>query len=95
MAATIELLARHDHVSDTDFAEKLSNANNLRQDPVLVAHIVCMIIAYILIFPLGIALAARKSRIHVPMQLSGLLLAALGFIFGHTHVSNLSGGIAI
>ncbi|EPY50453.1 fungal protein [Schizosaccharomyces cryophilus OY26] len=47
------------------------------------AHIICMIIAYVFILPTGIVLAMAKSKAHIPVQVTYVLLTLVGYIFAH------------
>ncbi|EPX71622.1 uncharacterized protein SOCG_01837 [Schizosaccharomyces octosporus yFS286] len=49
----------------------------------LYAHIVCMLIAYVFILPSGIVLAMAKSKAHIPVQVTYVLLTLVGYIFAH------------
>ncbi|WBW70566.1 DUF2427 family conserved fungal protein [Schizosaccharomyces osmophilus] len=56
-------------------------ANNMNK--YLWAHIICMMIAYVLILPTGIVLAMAKSKAHIPVQVTYVLLTFVGYIFAH------------
>ncbi|KAJ2372942.1 hypothetical protein H4S02_009027 [Coemansia sp. RSA 2611] len=54
-------------------------------DGVLKAHIALMSIAFGALFPIGMVLGLRKNKWHVPVQATGGVLAAIGFVLGHAH----------
>ncbi|KAI8655119.1 hypothetical protein NCS57_01259600 [Fusarium keratoplasticum] len=54
-------------------------------DTVLWIHIFIQMLAYGVIFPIGMVLGMTKNRWHVPTQAVGTVLAILGFFLGHAH----------
>jgi len=54
-------------------------------DTVLWIHIFVQMLAYGVIFPIGMVLGITKSKWHVPTQIFGSALALLGFFLGHAH----------
>ncbi|KAL1919754.1 uncharacterized protein VTP21DRAFT_1685 [Calcarisporiella thermophila] len=61
---------------------------NVSSDPVdgiLIAHIIVQILAWAFVFPLGMILGLTRSRWHVPLQIAGTALTAIGIFLGHMH----------
>ncbi|KAK5995942.1 Protein YTP1 [Cladobotryum mycophilum] len=54
-------------------------------DTTLWIHIFIQMLAYGIIFPIGMVFGMTKSRWHVPTQVLGSALALLGFFLGHAH----------
>lgn len=54
-------------------------------DTILWIHIFTQMLAYGVIFPIGMVLGMTKNRWHVPTQAVGTILAILGFFLGHAH----------
>ncbi|CEJ94431.1 Putative YTP1-like protein [[Torrubiella] hemipterigena] len=54
-------------------------------DTTLWMHIFVQMLAYGIIFPIGMVLGISKNRWHVPLQIFGSCLALLGFFLGHAH----------
>jgi hypothetical protein len=54
-------------------------------DTILWIHILIQMLAYGVIFPVGMVLGMTKNRWHVPTQVVGTILAILGFFLGHAH----------
>ncbi|MCJ1304946.1 hypothetical protein MMC08_007759 [Hypocenomyce scalaris] len=54
-------------------------------DTTLWVHIIIQIISFGLIFPTGMVLGIVRSRWHVPLQVSGAILAIVGYFLGHAH----------
>ncbi|KAK7426903.1 hypothetical protein QQZ08_006649 [Neonectria magnoliae] len=54
-------------------------------DAVLWIHIAIQMLAYGVIFPIGMVLGMTKNRWHVPTQAVGTALAIVGFFLGHAH----------
>ncbi|KAK9767383.1 hypothetical protein K7432_002868 [Basidiobolus ranarum] len=52
---------------------------------VLTVHILCMVASYGFIIPVGVVLGLIRSRWHVPTQIVGSMIAALGFFLGFMH----------
>ncbi|KJZ77706.1 hypothetical protein HIM_02883 [Hirsutella minnesotensis 3608] len=54
-------------------------------DTTLWIHIFVQMLAYGVIFPIGMVFGLTKSRWHVPTQVVGSAFALLGFFLGHAH----------
>lgn len=54
-------------------------------DNILWVHILIQMLAYGIIFPIGMVFGITKSRWHVPTQVIGSVLAVVGFFLGHAH----------
>lgn len=77
------LLRRHEHHTD-----KIPDGSAVSLDPIdsiLWAHIFLMIIAFGIIFPTGMVLGLTKSRMHVPTQVFGTVIAVVAFFLAHAH----------
>ncbi|RUS23302.1 hypothetical protein BC937DRAFT_88690 [Endogone sp. FLAS-F59071] len=59
--------------------------SQLEGQGLLIAHIIFMVIAYAVLFPIGIALGIGRSKYHVPVQLASTLVALAGYISIHTY----------
>ncbi len=46
-------------------------------DSIIWAHVTLMVIAFAVIFPIGMVLGLGKSRWHIPVQVFGLLVAGM------------------
>ncbi|KAI1260478.1 hypothetical protein F5Y18DRAFT_254407 [Xylariaceae sp. FL1019] len=55
------------------------------QDTILWIHIFLQMLAWGIIFPLGMVLGIVKNRWHVPLQVLGTAIAILGYFLGHMH----------
>ncbi|KXX77630.1 Protein YTP1 [Madurella mycetomatis] len=68
--------------------DKIPEGATVSLDPIdttLWIHIVVQMLAFGVLFPLGMVLGIIKSRWHVPLQVVGTLLALLGYALGHLH----------
>ncbi|CAG7565252.1 unnamed protein product [Fusarium equiseti] len=85
--ATIALLApvtqAHEH--DTTQIPEGETVSLEPLDTVLWIHIFIQMLAYGVIFPVGMVLGMTKNRWHVPTQAVGTVFAILGFFLGHAH----------
>ncbi|KAK1622734.1 hypothetical protein BDP81DRAFT_333516 [Colletotrichum phormii] len=54
-------------------------------DTILWIHIFIMMLAFGVIFPVGMVLGMTKNRWHVPTQVLGSALAIVGYFLGHMH----------
>ncbi|KAK9468295.1 hypothetical protein V1512DRAFT_234956 [Lipomyces arxii] len=54
-------------------------------DSILWVHIVMMMIAFGLVFPVGMVLGMTHHRLHVPLQVTGGVLAIVAYFLGHHH----------
>lgn len=75
----------HDHGHMDDDSPQILNPHNFESDGWLNTHIFLMVIAFAFIFPFGAILGLRKSKWHVPMQIAGMCVTALGYVAGHSH----------
>jgi hypothetical protein len=79
------LASAHDHHGGES---KIPEGHTVSEEPIdttLWIHILIQMLAYGVIFPIGMVLGLGKSRWHVPTQLFGTVLAILGFFLGHAH----------
>ncbi|KAG7094232.1 hypothetical protein E1B28_007838 [Marasmius oreades] len=77
---TATLLLAHDH------HDELPEDNDTRPiDTVLWIHIFLQAFVWGVLFPVGMVLGLSKSRWHVPLQGTGFLLTAGGYVLGHAH----------
>ncbi|WKT41796.1 protein of unknown function DUF2427 [Fusarium oxysporum f. sp. vasinfectum] len=85
--ATIALLVTavqaHDH--DASHIPEGETVSLEPLDTVLWIHIFIQMLAYGVIFPVGMVLGMTKNRWHVPTQAVGTIFAILGFFLGHAH----------
>ncbi|KAH8882279.1 hypothetical protein GQ53DRAFT_666149 [Thozetella sp. PMI_491] len=73
----------HDH--DTS---NIPEGETISGDPIdstLWAHIFIQMLAFGILFPVGMVLGMIKSRWHVPLQVLATVIALLGFALGHMH----------
>ncbi|KAK7955175.1 Integral membrane protein [Apiospora saccharicola] len=73
----------HDHSSN-----HIPEGKTISDDPIdttLWVHIFIQMVAWGVIFPVGMVLGIVKSRWHVPVQALGGVLAILGYFLGHMH----------
>ncbi|KAG7138700.1 Protein YTP1 like protein [Verticillium longisporum] len=54
-------------------------------DSTLWVHIFIMMLAFGIIFPIGMVLGITKNRWHVPTQVLGTVIAVVGYFIGHAH----------
>lgn len=54
-------------------------------DSILWIHILIQILAFGIIFPIGMVLGMVRNRFHVPVQVVGTILATVGYFLGHAH----------
>ncbi|KFA69109.1 hypothetical protein S40285_00038 [Stachybotrys chlorohalonatus IBT 40285] len=84
-ATFAQMAAAHDH---HEGVSHIAEGETVSQEPIdttLWVHIFVQMLAYGVIFPIGMVLGITKSRWHVPTQILGTLLAILGFFLGHAH----------
>lgn len=77
----MSLFARHE-------SQDLPEGEYISADPIdgiLWAHIIIMALAFGIVFPTGLVCGLAKHRLHVPIQITGGVLAAVGFVLGHSH----------
>ncbi|KAI6361173.1 hypothetical protein MCOR25_006544 [Pyricularia grisea] len=68
--------------------EKIKEGDTISMDPIdttLWVHIFIQMLAFGVLFPLGMVLGLVKSRWHVPVQTIASAIAILGAILGHSH----------
>ncbi|WQF90136.1 Putative protein YTP1 [Colletotrichum destructivum] len=66
----------------------IQEGETVSQEPIdttLWIHIFIMMLAFGVIFPVGMVLGMTKNRWHVPTQVLGSALAILGYFLGHMH----------
>ncbi|KAI0167629.1 hypothetical protein BJ166DRAFT_590136 [Pestalotiopsis sp. NC0098] len=83
LAATIPMASGHDHDSSEIPEGETISAEPL--DTILWIHIFVQMLAWGIIFPVGMVLGIVKNRWHVPLQVLGTILALLGYALGHMH----------
>ncbi|KAM7203119.1 Protein of unknown function (Ytp1) domain containing protein [Rhypophila sp. PSN 637] len=77
------MASAHDH-HDDDIPEGFTiSAEPL--DATLWAHIFIQMLAFGILFPIGMVLGIIKSRWHVPLQVLATIIAMLGWALGHLH----------
>ncbi|KAL1296516.1 hypothetical protein AAFC00_000025 [Neodothiora populina] len=54
-------------------------------DSILWIHILIQMVAWGIVFPAGMVLGIVRSRLHVPVQIFGTVLAVVGYFLGHAH----------
>ncbi|KAL2015728.1 hypothetical protein VTK56DRAFT_4899 [Thermocarpiscus australiensis] len=67
---------------------KIPEGQTISPDPIdttLWIHIFLQMVAFGVLFPLGMVLGIIKNRWHVPLQVLSTLLALLGYALGHLH----------
>lgn len=73
------------HEHDTSHIPEGETVSLEPMDTVLWIHIFTQMLAYGVIFPIGMVLGMTKNRWHVPTQAVGTILAIVGFFLGHAH----------
>ncbi|KOS17323.1 Protein YTP1 [Escovopsis weberi] len=76
----------HDHHEGEE--SKIPDGETISLEPIdtiLWIHILVQMVAYGIIFPIGMVFGLTKSRWHVPTQVVGSALALLGYLLGHAH----------
>ncbi|KAI2603630.1 hypothetical protein GGR54DRAFT_633685 [Hypoxylon sp. NC1633] len=81
--ASLPMASAHDHSSSHIEEGQATSADPI--DTTLWIHIFVQMLAWGVIFPLGMVLGIVKSRWHVPVQVAGTALAILGYALGHMH----------
>ncbi|KAL2162896.1 hypothetical protein VTH06DRAFT_6732 [Thermothelomyces fergusii] len=69
-------------------ADKIPEGQTVSPDPIdttLWAHIFVQMLAFGVLFPIGMVFGVVKSRWHVPLQVFSTALALLGYALGHLH----------
>ncbi|KAH8174393.1 protein YTP1 [Sarocladium implicatum] len=77
-------LAHDHHGGET----KIPEGDTVTAEPlgtIMWIHIFTQMLAYGIIFPIGMVLGISKSRWHVPTQIVGTIFAIVGFFLGHAH----------
>lgn len=83
VAMLSSVASAHEHHGDA-----IPEGDTVSKDPVdtiLWIHIFVQMLAYGVIFPIGMVMGMTKSRWHVPTQIVGSCLALMGFFLGHAH----------
>ncbi|ETS76212.1 hypothetical protein PFICI_11599 [Pestalotiopsis fici W106-1] len=83
LAATIPMASGHDHDSS-----EIPEGETISPEPldtILWIHIFIQMLAWGIIFPVGMVLGIVKNRWHAPLQVLGTILALLGYALGHMH----------
>ncbi|VUC28167.1 unnamed protein product [Clonostachys rosea] len=75
----------HDHHGSENNIPEGQTVSLEPLDKVLWIHIFIQMIAYGVVFPIGMIFGMTKSRWHVPTQIFGTALAIAGFFLGHAH----------
>ncbi|KAI9315919.1 hypothetical protein BX666DRAFT_2019578 [Dichotomocladium elegans] len=76
--------AGHSHNLDPSVFES-SAATNDPIGSIMALHITFMVLAFGIIFPLGMVLGLAKNRWHVPVQILGTALFVAGYFLAHAH----------
>jgi len=71
-----------DYSTDDDFTYSPSPKPHPEASSFLVPHVVMTILAFGLVFPVGMTLAKRSRFVHVSLQVLGFVIAFVGIIFG-------------
>ncbi|CAG8950553.1 hypothetical protein HYFRA_00002761 [Hymenoscyphus fraxineus] len=69
-------------------SEKIVEGEAASSDPmdsILWIHILLMMLSFGIIFPTGMVLGMTKNRFHVPVQVTGTVIAILAYFLGHLH----------
>ncbi|KAK0629581.1 hypothetical protein B0T17DRAFT_488490 [Bombardia bombarda] len=83
VAAFLPMALGHEHGEDG-----IGEGQTISDDPIdvtLWAHIFIQMLAFGVLFPLGMVLGIIKSRWHVPLQVFSTVVALLGYALGHLH----------
>ncbi|KAF8514047.1 hypothetical protein JB92DRAFT_2720015 [Gautieria morchelliformis] len=80
LLVALTLVHAHSHHDEID-EEHL----NAPIDTTLYIHIATQVLVWGFIFPTGMVLGMTRSRWHVPLQSTALVLTAAGYILGHKH----------
>lgn len=67
---------------------KIAEGEVISEDPIdsiLWIHILVQGLAWGIIFPTGMVLGIIRSKLHVPVQVAGSVLAIIGYFLGHKH----------
>ncbi|KAI8907419.1 hypothetical protein DFJ77DRAFT_434581 [Powellomyces hirtus] len=76
-------VSAHEHGSTSPSA--ISTSDLLPLDPLLSLHILLQLVAWGILYPLGMVFGLTRSPWHVPTQTMATLLTAAGFVLGHKH----------
>ncbi|ORY70983.1 uncharacterized protein BCR38DRAFT_415647 [Pseudomassariella vexata] len=83
LLAAVPMASGHDHDSS-----RIEEGQTISMDPIdaiLWVHIFIQMLAWGVIFPVGMVLGIVKNRWHVPIQVFGTVLSILGYALGHMH----------
>lgn len=83
LVALVPAAVGHEHHADA-----IPDGQTISDDPmdtVLWIHIVIQMLAFGVLFPLGMVLGLVKNRWHVPLQVVSTLISVLGYALGHMH----------
>ncbi|KAF3233872.1 hypothetical protein TWF192_001985, partial [Orbilia oligospora] len=84
LVTSIPFSHAHDHKGD----ERIKDGDHISYEPIdtiLWLHILSMILAFGILFPLGMVLGLTRNRFHVPVQISATCIAIMGWFLGHGH----------
>ncbi|KAF1998881.1 hypothetical protein P154DRAFT_523714 [Amniculicola lignicola CBS 123094] len=68
--------------------DKIEEGQYVSEDPIdstLWTHILVQALAWGILFPTGMVLGIIRSKWHVPVQVTGTVLAVIGYFLGHNH----------
>ncbi|TAQ90816.1 hypothetical protein B7494_g875 [Chlorociboria aeruginascens] len=68
--------------------EKIQDGEAMSADPIdsiLWIHILLQMLAFGIIFPTGMVLGIVRNRWHVPLQVTGVVIAVVAYFLGHLH----------
>ncbi|KAJ2966893.1 hypothetical protein NQ176_g9930 [Zarea fungicola] len=85
IASFLTTVYAHDHHEGEMTIPEGETVSKEPLDNITWLHIFIQMLAYGVIFPIGMVLGMTKSRWHVPTQIFGSCLALLGFFLGHMH----------
>ncbi|KAM3535534.1 hypothetical protein MY4038_001219 [Beauveria bassiana] len=85
VAALCSATQAHDHHGVQKNIPEGDSVTKEPLDSITWIHIFIQMLAYGVIFPIGMVFGMTKSRWHVPTQAVGSSLALLGFFLGHAH----------
>ncbi|KAK7206308.1 hypothetical protein BZA70DRAFT_276265 [Myxozyma melibiosi] len=83
LALSSTVVSAHEHDSDEIPEGEYISVEPM--DSILWTHIVLMMIAFGFIFPIGMILGMTKNRFHVPLQVTGAVIAIVAYFLGHHH----------
>ncbi|KAK9370936.1 hypothetical protein V1509DRAFT_615265 [Lipomyces kononenkoae] len=83
IACLMTLVKAHEHHDDAIPEGQYISVEPI--DSILWVHIALMMLAFGVIFPVGMILGMTKNRFHVPLQATGCVIAIVAYFLGHHH----------